>query len=62
VGCNRVVCASFLFDDGGGVEDDLLIVTCIHSGLSGVALVEALDCSFCIVQVWCRVPDFVVFW
>jgi len=47
---------------GGGAEDDLLIVTCIHSGLSWVAPVESLDCVFCIVEVFCRVPDFIVFW
>ena len=47
---------------GGGAEDDLLIVTCIHSGLSWVAPVESLDCVFCIVEVFCGVPDFIVFW
>jgi len=47
---------------GGGAEDDLLIVTCIHSGLSWVSLVESLDRVFCIVEVFCWVPDFVVFW
>jgi len=47
---------------GGGAEDDLLIVTCIHSGLSWVALVESLDNVFCIVQVFRGVPDFIVFW
>ena len=47
---------------GGGAEDDLLIVTCIHSGLSWVAPVESLDCVFCIVEVFCRVPDLIVFW
>jgi len=47
---------------GGGAEDDLLIVTCIHSGLSWVALVEVLDCLFCMVEVFCGVPDFIVFW
>jgi len=47
---------------GGGAEDDLLIGTCIHSGLSWVAPVESLDCVFCIVEVFCGVPDFVVFW
>ena len=47
---------------GGGAEDDLLIVTGIHSGLSGVAPVESLHCVFCIVQVFGGVPDFIVFW
>jgi len=47
---------------GGGAEDDLLILTCIHSGPSWVALVESLDCVFCIVEVFCGVPDFFVFW
>jgi len=46
----------------GGAEDDMLIVTCIHSGLSWVAPVESLDCVFGIVEVFCGVPDFVVFW
>jgi len=47
---------------GGGGEDHLLIVTCIHSGLSWVAPVELLDCVFCIVDVFRGVPDFIVFW
>jgi len=47
---------------GGGAEDDLLIVTCIHSGLSWVAPGESLDCVFCIVEVFCGVPDLIVFW
>ena len=47
---------------GGGAEDDLLIVTCIHSGLSGVAPVESLDCLSCIVEVSCGVADLIVFW
>jgi len=47
---------------GGGAEDDLLIVTWIHSGLSWVAPVESLDCLFCIVEVFCGVPNFIVFW
>jgi len=47
---------------GGGAEDALLIVTCIHSGLSWVLPVESLDCVFCIVEVFCGVPDLVVFW
>jgi len=47
---------------GGGAEDDLLIVTCIHSGLFLVPPVESLHCVFCIVQVFCGVPDFIVFW
>jgi len=38
---------------GGGAEDNLLIVTCIHSGLSWVVLVESLDCVCCIVEVFC---------
>jgi len=46
---------------GGGAEDDLLIVTCINSGLSCVAQVESLDCVFCIVEVFCGVLDFIVF-
>jgi len=29
----------------GGAEVDLLIVTCIHSGLSWAAPVESLDCE-----------------
>ena len=47
---------------GGGAEDDRLIVTCIHSGLSWVSLVESLDRVFCITEVFCGVPDFIVFW
>ena len=43
------------------MEDDPLIVTCIHSWLSWVAPVESLDCVFCIVEVFCGVPDFIVF-
>jgi len=56
--CERRSCLTM----GGGVEDDLLIVTWIHSGLSWVALVESLDCVFCIVEVFRGVPDFIVFW
>jgi len=56
--CERRSC----WRTGGGAEDDLLIVTCIHSGLSWVALVESLDCVFCIVEVFRGVPDFIVFW
>jgi len=40
----------------------MLIVTCIHSGVSWAAPVEALDCVFSIVEAFYRVPDFVVFW
>jgi len=47
---------------GGGAEDYQFIVTFIHSGLSWVLPVESLDCVFCMVQVFCRVPDFVMFW
>ena len=47
---------------GGGVEHDLLTVTCIDSGLSRVVPVESLHCVFCIVEVFCLVPDFIVFW
>jgi len=47
---------------GGGVEDDLLIGTCIHSGFPWVAPVELLDCVYSIVQVFCGVPNFIVFW
>jgi len=50
------------FMTGGGAEDNLLIGTCIHTGLSWVAPVESLDCVFCIVEVFCGVPDFIVFW
>ena len=57
-GCERRSC----WTRGGGAEDDLLIVTCIHSGLSWVAPVELLDCVFCIVEVFRGVPDFIVFW
>jgi len=56
--CERHSCLT----TGGGAEDDMLIVTCIHSGLSWVALVEWLDCVFCIVEVFRGVPDFIVFW
>jgi len=56
--CERCSC----WTTGRGAEDNLLIVTCIHSGLSLVALVESLDCMFCIVEVFCGVPDFIVFW
>jgi len=47
---------------GGGAEDELFIVTCIDSGLSWVAPVESLEYVFCMVQVFCGVPDFIVFW
>jgi len=56
--CERCSCLT----TEGGAEDDLLIVTCIHSGLCWVAPVESLDCAFCIVEVFCGVPDFIVFW
>jgi len=56
--CERRSCLT----TGGGAEDDLFIVTCIHSGLSWVAPVESLDSVFCIVEVFCWVPDFIVFW
>jgi len=56
--CERRSCLT----TGGGVEDDLLIMTCIHSGLSWVALVESLNSVFCIVQVSRGVPDFILFW
>jgi len=56
--CQRRSCLT----TGGGAKDDLLIVTCIHSGLSWVALVDSLDCVFCIVEVFCGVPDLIVFW
>ena len=39
-----------------------MIVTCMHSGLSWIVLVESLNCVFCMVEVFCLVPDFVVFW
>jgi len=54
-------CRSF-FTTGGGAEDALLIVTCIHSGLSWVVPVESLDCVFSMVEVFSAVPDFIVFW
>jgi len=47
---------------GGGAEDNLLIVTCIHSGLSWVVPAESLNCVFGMVEVFCGVPDFIVFW
>jgi len=47
---------------GGGAEASLLIVTCIYSGLSRVAPVESLDCVSYMVQVFCYLPDFIVFW
>ena len=37
---------------GGCAEDNLLMVRCIHSGLSWVVPVESLDCVFCIVEVF----------
>jgi len=55
--CERRSCLT----TGGGAEDGLLIVTCIQSGLSWVAPVESLNCVFCIVEVFCGVPDFIVF-
>jgi len=55
--CKRHSC----FTMGVGAEDHLLMVTCIHSGLSWVAPVESLDCVFCILEVFCWIPDFVVF-
>ena len=56
--CDRPSCLT----PGGGAEDDLLIVTCIHSGPAWVVLVELLDCVFCMVKAFCWVPDFVGFW
>jgi len=47
---------------GGGAEHDLLIVMCIHSGFFCVAPGESLGCVFCMVEVFCGVPDFIVFW
>jgi len=47
---------------GGGAEEDLLIVTCIHSGLSWVAPIKSLESVFGMVEVFCWVPDFIVFW
>jgi len=47
---------------GAGADDDLWIGTCIHSGLAWVAQVELLDSVLCFVEVFCRVPDFIVFW
>ena len=47
---------------GGGAEDDQLIVTCIHSGLSWVAPIKSLESVFGMVEVFCWVPDFIVFW
>ena len=38
-----------------------MIVTCIHSGLAWVVLVESSDCLFCLVEVFRGVPDFIVF-
>jgi len=49
----RSVRTPFLFDDGAGPEDHLLIVTCIHFGYSLVVPVESLDCVFSIVEVFC---------
>jgi len=56
--CERRSCLTM----GGGAEDALLTVTCVHSGLSWVAPVESLDCVFCIVELFRGVPDFIVFW
>ena len=56
------VCERGSCQKGGGAEDDLFIVTCIHSRLSWIVLVESLDCVLCIVEVFCPVSDFVVFW
>jgi len=56
-GCERRSCLM-----GGGAEDDLLIGTCIHSRRSWVAPAESLDSVFCMVEVFCGVPDFIVFW
>jgi len=56
--CERRSC----LPTGGGAEDDLFIVTCIHSGLSWVAPVESLDYVFCMVEVFSGLPDFIVFW
>jgi len=56
--CERRSCLT----TGGGAEEDLFIVTCIHSVLSWVAPVESLDCVFCIVEVFCEVPNLFVFW
>jgi len=49
--CGVCECRSSL-TTGGGVQDDLLIVTCIHPGLSWVEPVESLDCVFCMVEVF----------
>jgi len=44
------------------VEDDSLIVMCIHCGFSRVTSVELLEGGCYKVAVFCRVPDFVMFW
>jgi len=58
-----LVCASVVVvgPHRGPAEDDLLIMTIIHSGLSWLALVELGDCVFGTVEVFCSVPplDFV---
>jgi len=46
---------------GGGVDDNLLIVTCIPSRVSCETLLESLDCVFSIVEVSCGIPDLIVF-
>jgi len=56
--CERRSCLT----TGGGAEDNLLILTCIHSWFSWVAPVESLDCVFCIVEVSCGLQDFIVLW
>jgi len=55
--CERCSCLTI----GGDADDDLLIVTCIHSGLTWVALIKSLNCVFWIVEVFRVVPDFIVF-
>jgi len=40
----------------------MLIVTCIPSVFSLVLLLALLDCVFYIVEVFCWVPDFNMFW
>ena len=37
-------------------------MTSIQSGFVSIAVVELSDCEGCIVEVFCWVPDFVVFW
>ena len=47
---------------GGGLEVDLVMVTCTQSRFSGVPGVEIFNGDAGIFEVFCWVPGLVVFW